>query len=356
MKRPRRKVQKRVQELELAFEAIPESVTIHDRDFCIIWANKAAAIQHGYTEPTELIGRKCHEVFHARATPPSDCPAILALQKVQPCAMEVKELSTARTSQVFVFPYLDPEGEPNGSVHIEWDITRQKEAERNIKIMERLALMGEMAGAIIHEIKNPLQALKTYLYLLEDEREREKDFEGILVQIREAIKRLEMISSPVTAIIRLKESQPAPVHLADLITKSFSSLAHSLEGRKDIEVKIELPSSLPCTQVDPNQMEQVFINILSNALEAMPAGGTLAVMGLCPEKGNSLEVRISDTGIGIKEDDLPYIFDPLFTSKNKGMGLGLALAARFSDLNNASIRVESQPGKGTTIILQLPLA
>jgi PAS domain S-box-containing protein len=232
------------------------------------------------------------------------------------------------------------------------DHTRQlRDAQKELSRKERLAVLGELAAGVSHELRNPLATITNAVYFLEmtltdaDETTREY-LQLIGSQIRSASK----IVSDLLDLSRDTTADRYSTPLPPLIDR----LWHECVPPDNLQVATLLPPDLPLVYVDPQQMRQVLENLVINAYQAMPDGGTLTIEA----KASRDEVRLSiaDTGVGIAKQAMGKLFEPLFSTKPRGIGLGLAVSKTLVEANGGSIEVESEEGKGSTFTLILPVA
>lgn len=220
---------------------------------------------------------------------------------------------------------------------------------------EKLASIGRLAAGIAHEINNPLTSVLTFSsLLLRKAEDGQKEKLDIIVKettrVREIVRRLLNFS-------RQTEPRKENCNINLVVESALSLTKNQLKARENtITVKKEL-GELPSLQLDPNQMLEVFVNIIINAMDAMAKGGELGIETGLTADAKAVEIRISDTGCGISKENLEKVFDPFFTTKEvgKGTGLGLAVTYGIIDGHNGSIDVESEVGKGTMFVIKLPL-
>ncbi len=220
---------------------------------------------------------------------------------------------------------------------------------------EKLASIGRLAAGIAHELNNPLTSVLTFSsLLLRKAEDGQKDRLDIIVKettrCREIVRRLLNFSHQT-------EPRKEDCNINLVVESALSLTKNQLKVKENpITVKKEL-GELPSLQLDPNQMLEVFINIIINAVDAMAKGGELGIATCLTEDANAVEIKISDTGYGIAKENLEKVFDPFFTTKEvgKGTGLGLAVTYGIIDGHNGSIDVESEVGKGTMFVIRLPL-
>jgi signal transduction histidine kinase/putative methionine-R-sulfoxide reductase with GAF domain len=218
---------------------------------------------------------------------------------------------------------------------------------------EKLAALGQLAAGIAHEIRNPLTSINILIHsLTENLPSGNSDREDLKV-IEEEINRINEI---VDQFLRFARPAPPLLEKAEMVTifeETLQLLRPQIEKAK-ILVKKEF-ESLPLITVDKEQIKQVILNLLMNAIQAMPRGGELSMGGRFSKDGYWIELTIQDSGIGIHLEDLEKLFDPFFSTKEGGIGLGLSIAHRIIDQHHGKIEVESTPGKGTLFTISLPV-
>jgi signal transduction histidine kinase len=206
-----------------------------------------------------------------------------------------------------------------------------------------------------HELRNPLGAIKNAVYYIKGkvasselgQREpRVLEFLGI---IEDEVNSSNKIITDLLEFSRVRKPSVSPARIEKIIEDALSRIA-ILEN---IELIKKLDAGLPEINVDPDQIKQVLVNIITNAVQAMPEGGKLLIGAR--EKNKFLEVEVTDTGCGIPQESIDKIFDPLFTTKAKGIGLGLAVCKSIIDRHEGNIAVKSKVGEGTTFNIKLPL-
>lgn len=224
-----------------------------------------------------------------------------------------------------------------------------RQAQEQLLLQERLATLGQLAGGVGHELRNPLGVISNAVYFLKlvqpGATETVKEYlEIISAEIRIA----EKIIHNLLDFARVKSSAPQYVDLQSIADSALSRYPPPA----NIAVQKENCHNLPLAFVDPQQIELVLGNLVVNAFQAMPEGGRLMLDG--KEENGQVCLSVRDTGCGIPPEDLPRLFEPLFTTKLHGIGLGLATSKKLAEANGGSIRVESVPGKGSTFTLCLP--
>jgi two-component system NtrC family sensor kinase len=219
---------------------------------------------------------------------------------------------------------------------------------------EKLASMGELVAGIAHEINNPLTGMLIYASLVRKDTRLHPELQNDLDLIIQETERSAKIVKGLLNFARESAPQMAPVSLNKIIEISLALIGNQ-SFFHNIVVKRELADDLPLAHVDPQQVEQVLINILINAGQAMTAGGTITITTGSTRDGQHVLVRIRDTGCGIPEENLARIFDPFFSTKESGTGLGLSLCYGIVENNRGKIDVESILGEGTSFTVSFPI-
>ena len=216
---------------------------------------------------------------------------------------------------------------------------------------ERMATLGQVAGGVAHELRNPLNVVKTSVYYLLNARNPSPD------KTTEHLGRIERQVTLADGVITTL-SNFAKMPLPNVRPMSIDEcLKRTLEADPlppSIQLVTDCPSTLPQVLVDGDQIQIVLSNLIRNAKDAMPEGGSLTIAGR--HLGNHVELAVADTGVGIPPENIGKILEPLYSTKARGLGLGLAIARSILDKNKACLRVASEPGRGTTFTVQLPVA
>jgi two-component system NtrC family sensor kinase len=248
----------------------------------------------------------------------------------------------------------------NAMVAMLADARRQLEDRHadEIRRAEHLASLGKMAAGIAHEINNPLAGMQNCVRtLMKGTRDKDQrvTYFGMLM---EGLDRIGRTVRQLLDFAREAKPQLARIHLRPLLRRCLTLMEHQSVARQ-ISFSLAPDGNLPEVQVDPHQIEQVFTNILMNAVDAMPEGGKITVSTNLRkrEDGFFIEVHIADTGVGISPEDLPRIFDPFFTTKDvgKATGLGLSVSYGIVRAHGGLIEVKSEIGKGSTFTVALPI-
>ena len=245
---------------------------------------------------------------------------------------------------------------------VEETLAELKATQTQLVHSEKMASLGELTAGIAHEINNPLNGILTYTKLIERKltdgifkEEEIHKFRSYLAIMERETERCSTIVRNLLDFARQREPSLKPdVDINAVVEEALSLLANQIALQ---EITLEKRfDQLPPVLADPTQLKQVFLNIILNACEAMPEGGTLTITTALSNRRNpAVRVEIADKGVGINDKDLPKIFDPFFTSKEKGTGLGLSVVYGIINSHHGTIRVKSTVGEGTTIIIKLPV-
>ncbi|MEE8413722.1 MAG: ATP-binding protein, partial [Dehalococcoidales bacterium] len=230
-----------------------------------------------------------------------------------------------------------------------------RETQEQLVRSEKLAAIGELAGGVGHELRNPLGAIKNAVYYVRRKvakselGEQEPRVMEFLDIVDGEINSSEKIINDLLGFSRVGKPSAWLTHIERVIEDAISHIPIP----ENIELDKKLDTDLPEVEVDKDQIRQVLMNLLTNGVQSMPEGGRLTVAA--GQKDGFLEVKIADTGQGIPGETLGKIFDPLFTTKAKGIGLGLAVCKAIIERHQGHIEVESEVGQGTVFTLKLPL-
>ena len=247
----------------------------------------------------------------------------------------------------------DPGTETEGGhILIMEDITEPVKQGARLERTQTLTAMGEMAAEVAHQVRNPLGGIELVASILRREVAQDENLESLVDQILDGANRINHLITNYLALARPPRPVKGPTRLDQVLEEALSVVSDFLP-QKRIYLDIRFSSSSPWVEADRELLLQVFMNILLNAMEAMASGGRLRVD--LRFRGRRVEVEVEDTGDGIPENDLDRIFNPFFTTKEKNLGLGLAVSHRIVDAHHGAIQVHSRPGTGTTVILSFPL-
>ncbi len=252
---------------------------------------------------------------------------------------------------------LDQSGRYWGAVLTSHDITERKKLEQQLLHTERLATIGEMSAKVAHEIRNPLSSISLNTELLYDEIINnsgceKKDAENLIQSILNEVDTLTEMSDEYLRFARFPRLDTKPASINNILIE-LSRFFSKERLQRGIAIKENYAPDLPLIPLDINQIKQAFLNILKNSFEAMPEGGKLSISTRL--KDNNVVVYITDTGSGINKEDVLRVFDPFYSAKINGTGLGLALTQKTVEGHKGGVVCKSTIDKGTTMIITLPV-
>jgi PAS domain S-box-containing protein len=251
----------------------------------------------------------------------------------------------------------DHNGKYWGTVLTSHDITERKRLEHQLLHSERLATIGEMSAKVAHEIRNPLSSISLNTELLYDEisndnGERNKDAENLIQSILKEVDSLTEMSDEYLRFARFPKLETRPASINNVLIE-LTKFFNKEMVQRGISLKENYASNLPQLLLDTNQIKQAFLNILKNSFESMPEGGKLSISTRL--KGENVEVNVTDTGSGINRSDVRRVFDPFYSTKVNGTGLGLALTMKTVEGHGGDIICKSTIPKGTTMTVSFPV-
>ncbi|MEK6743826.1 MAG: ATP-binding protein [Nitrospirota bacterium] len=348
---------------------IVDGVAVTDESGSVIIWNRAIEEMTGIAA-TDAISHKAATVF-------ADNPAIVSqIEKTLATGRSYSDYETALSARhrqplpvgVVSSVLPDAEGRPQGVILSVRDQSSVQDLKERIRRADRLAAIGQIAAGIAHEIKNPLVGIRGAAQLLKSELRTSSNAGGSLTEYLDVIlkeaDRLNGVLEGILDFTRVKPRESGTFNIHSILDRAL--LLYEEPARQHAVVLArEYDPSLPEVIGNRDQLIQVFLNIIKNAIEVMPSGGKLTVVTRMSDMFTSVQadgrkhrlmvVKVSDTGLGIKQEHLQDIFAPFFTTKDRGVGLGLALSYQIVQEHLGTIRVDSREGEGTTFSVYLPL-
>ena len=252
--------------------------------------------------------------------------------------------------------YRNAEGQVQGVFAAARDVTERKRLEKKLQDSERLAAIGATAGMVGHDIRNPLQAITSDVYLAKTElasipeSEEKKSTLESLTEIEKNIDYINKIVQDLQDYARPLNPRAQETNTKTLLNEILAKTGVPENVKVDVKVEAEAERIM----ADPDYFKRIVSNLALNAVQAMPKGGRLTIRAYADEQTNDVLLTVKDTGVGIPEDVKPKLFTPMTTTKSKGQGFGLAVVKRLTESLGGTVTFESQMGKGTTFIVRLP--
>ncbi|PLS09444.1 ATP-binding protein [Neobacillus cucumis] len=331
-------------------DSLPQPVYITE-DHRLLYANHAAVSLAGYDKKEEIIGKYIFDFIV-----PEYKDRLLErfkLIKKEKSPVNTIEYKARRVDgSTFFFEvtslYIDF-GDKEAILSIGKDITDRKEqTERLLQKSEKLALLGQMAAGIAHEIRNPLTSIRGFIQLFKANQQKDEYFDIVLSE-------LDRINSIVGEFLVLAKPSAAVYTERDIkvLINDVVILIGTQTILNNIEISLEFDNDLPMVSCEENQLKQVFLNLFKNAIEAMPHGGNIDVKVRKKREGQ-ISIRISDEGVGIPNERITTLGEPFYTTKEKGTGLGLMTCYKIIESHQGILNIQSKINEGTTIEIILP--
>jgi signal transduction histidine kinase len=333
---------------ERLVDGLGEGLQLVDGDFQIRHANRWMHQQFG-----ETAGRRCYEVITADGLKCPGCPLDLRHEVADVTRLEVTGAGSRRFSLSCA-----PVRQPDGQVfllELVSDITERERLYARLTEAERLAATGELAAGVAHEIRNPLAAIVNATTLLGDgETLTQEERAATLGAVRKEARRLNQILSDFLVFARPREPKRLVADIREVVDHVAALIREDPDRAQRVEVDVRIHPAVPSFPFDADQMTQVLWNVALNGIEALEGRGRIGID--VDLRGSSVAISVIDTGRGMSPDERRRIFDPFYSRKPAGTGLGLTLARRIVTAHAGQMEVESTPGRGTCMTIRLPLA
>jgi two-component system sensor histidine kinase HydH len=277
-------------------------------------------------------------------------PELGAVEKELDCTVDQDSVIPLEASATLLN---DDDGKFLGYVLLFKDLSEVRSLRKEIARSQRLASVGRLAAGVSHEIRNPLSSIKGFATYFKERYHDVPENQQISNLMIQEVDRLNRVVSQLHEFARPITISKKTVHVKSFIEDSLKLIERqALEAGIQIETSLLIEMDIVC--FDPDRLNQVLLNLYLNAIESMEDGGKLTVLLTRDEEKHRIEIRISDTGTGIRKDDLSHVFDPYFTTKASGTGLGLAIVHNIIEAHDGEIQIDSVIGEGTTIMILIP--
>lgn len=351
---------------EAVLDALPVSLYVVDRDYRIVTWNRHREIGLQGIPRDSAIGRNVFEVLarYPEGRVRQEFERAFKTGRIERIEQQtVAEDGSTKHWVVSKVPMRSPEtGEVTHVITVGEDVTMRVEAIHAVSRAEKLAAVGRLAAGVVHEINNPLATIAACAEALE-QRTSEGAFEGCdglddlneyLGLIKSEAFRCKSITTGLLDFSRIRTGDRHPLDIGEILRSSANLISHQKRG-DNIKIEIDIAENSPLVNADGGQIQQAVIALATNAIDAMPDGGSLRFRTY--PQHNSVAIEIEDTGVGIPAEDMSKIFEPFFTTKEVGKGTGLGLAVCYGIITDHSGRlsVRSNVGKGTTFTILLPV-
>jgi PAS domain S-box-containing protein len=333
---------------------IGEAVYILDPNLNIMEVNRTH-LKMFDVKVEEVIGMKCYQLFFNVKERCPDCPLTEVFNNGVCIRKERLILSPndeIRYVDVIFCPLFDEEGNVVEVICDVRDITKRKEMEEKLAYSERLTAIGELSSGVAHEIRQPLGVISNSVYFLGNKLKdiaQDKVKRHLMIMEKE-VKHANRLITDLLAFARFEEPLLKDCDINQVVEEVLSFF----EIPSNVMVKKELKEGIPIILADSYQIQRICFNLVSNALSAMPEGGSLEIRTGEDKDGENIVISIADSGEGISKENIEKVFEPYFTTRARGFGLGLTLCKKYAVAHRGRIELESEVGKGTNFIVKLP--
>jgi nitrogen-specific signal transduction histidine kinase len=332
---------------ERLVDGLGEGLELVDGDFSIRHANRWMLEHFG-----SVAGRRCYEVLTADARPCAGCPLQERHKIDEPVRLEIDGIGSRRFSLS-----CSPVRQPDGQIfllELVADVTEQTQLRERLSEAERLAAAGELAAGVAHEIRNPLAAIVNATTLLHGpELLTSEERASTLDAVRKEARRLNRILSDFLIFARPREPKRLTADIREVVEHVAALIREDPARATLVELETRIDAAVPSFAFDQDQLTQVLLNVALNGVEAMGGRGRLS-LEVTRQNGQVL-IAVADTGRGMSPEERGRVFEPFFSKKPGGTGLGLTIARRIVDGHGGRIDFESTPGRGTRFTIALPL-
>jgi len=343
------------QKLLIALMESPDAIIAVDADEKVAFWNRGAEVLFGY-RAREMVGRSLDLLI-----PPDvegDGETVELTQRLFRDGF-VRNYRTRRMTkdgrrvlvEVAMTPITDEDGTSIGSMLILRDVSNVERLHEDLTYAENLASMGEMAAALAHEIKNDLAGISGAIQVIKNSMDEGDARRDVLAEILKQVKKLDSSVRDLLTLARPTAPQLEDANVCFILSEAVSILK-SEPMMREVDIQRNFPPEICHVPLDTKQVSQVFMNIMLNAAQAMPRGGTMAIE--VSETDEDVVISFADTGTGMTRDVAESAFTPFFTTKPTGSGVGLSVSKRIIEAHGGAIEVETEAGEGSTFTIHMP--
>lgn len=365
LKRSNRELERERKHTQAILDGITDIVAVISTDY------RVRSVNHSYFDTYHRknpVGAHCYEIFRDRSQPCEECVLREAARSNTVCRKRAIIPINGKNHQFEITgsPLSGTEGGPSEIIVVKRNVTLEKEFQAKYYHAEKMATIGLLAAGVAHEINNPLTAIQGFteglrrrmgrLEPLIQDAQLCEDFNEYLSIIRDECRRCSNIVQSLLTFSPRKQAEFNRIGLNQLIQNVLRILQHRLKQHPGHSIKLSLDKSLPEINGISAELEQVILNLILNAIDAIPETGTIAVRTVSEPESQWVRLEIEDTGCGITDEDMPKLFEPFFTTKpvGKGIGIGLSTCYHIIQTHGGDISVDSTPGKGTAFTVRVP--
>jgi signal transduction histidine kinase len=338
------------------FDAIGSPVLVLDLDGRLVRANAAARTVTGESPEEGVTGRMVSTWAGAEPWATASRLTGVVGESGAPAAADARDAARGRSWDVTAYPARAEDGEDGRVIVVTRDTTRELELQETLRREETMAAMGGLVAGVAHEVRNPIFAIALALDGLEARSAQSPGLDKHVAVMRREVDRLGRLARDLLDYARPTQLTTTATALSPLLDDAMRACEHEASAGS-VTMEADLAAGLPTLTVDPHRMAQVFQNVIHNAVVHSPAGGRVVVSGRLQATGERrwIECSVRDSGPGFRPEDLPRVFQPLFTRRPGGTGLGLAIAHRIVDLHGGSMSAANDDAGGAVVTVRLPV-
>ncbi|MBD2846936.1 PAS domain S-box protein [Paenibacillus sp. IB182496] len=327
-----------------------DAIHVSDLSDKVLSANRAFETIYGW-RPEQIVGQRLTNIPEELQ---AEYASLIARMQRGEAVNDYETVRLTRSGEpidvsLTISPIRDSAGQMIAVASISRNITARKQTEEMIRRSEKLSVIGQLAAGVAHEIRNPLTTLRGFVQLHQTKGTLSKAYLDIML---DELDRINFIISEFLVLAKPQVTAVSDVDVRETL-RALVVLLDSEAGLSGVNIETDYNTDQPYVRGEANQLKQVFLNVMKNAIEAMPGGGRLTI-ALGAEGADRIAVRFADTGVGMSEETLRRIGEPFFTTKEEGTGLGLMVSQQIVANHKGDLRIDSAPGAGTTVEILLP--